>query len=104
MIDCIFCKIVRGDIPTQKVYEDDDILAFHDIHPKARIHILIVPKKHIPTAMDVTQGDEVLMGKLIRAAYEVAQKSGLLGYRLQVNVGEQGGQEIFHLHFHLLGD
>ena len=104
MADCLFCKIIQGDIPTQKVYEDNDVFAFHDIHPKARVHILIVPKKHIPTAMDVTREEEVLMGKLIRSAYEVSKEFGLLGYRLQVNVGQHGGQEIFHLHFHLLGD
>lgn len=104
MSDCIFCKIIAGEIPSQKVYEDAEIFAFKDIYPKARVHVLIVPKRHIPTAMDLREEDEALFGKMARAAAEIAREAGLEGYRLQVNVGEKGGQEVFHLHMHVMGD
>lgn len=100
---CIFCKIIAEEIPSQKVYEDEWGLVFHDIHPKSNVHLLIVPKKHIPTIMDLEIGDETIVGHLHRIAQEVGKKLGLEGYKLQINVGEKGGQEVFHLHVHLLG-
>lgn len=104
MSDCIFCKIIAGEIPSQKVYEDDFVVAFRDLYPKARVHVLVVPKQHIPTAMDFRAEDEALFGKMARAAAEIAREAGLEGYRLQVNVGEKGGQEVFHVHMHVMGD
>lgn len=100
---CIFCKIIAEEIPSQKVYEDEWGLVFHDIHPKSKVHLLIVPKKHIPTIMDLEIGDETIVGHLHRIAQEVGKNLGLEGYKLQINVGEKGGQEVFHLHVHLLG-
>ena len=99
---CIFCKIVEGEIPCNKVLENDDFLAFHDINPKAPIHILIIPKKHVEKFQDVTPE---LMAKITPFIQEVAKKLELdqRGYRLIVNNGEDGGQEVMHLHFHILG-
>ena len=99
---CIFCKIVEGEIPSNKVYENDDFLAFHDIAPKAPIHILIIPKKHIE---NFQQCDGEVMSKATIFIQKVASMMGLDkdGYRLVTNNGENGGQEVFHLHFHLLG-
>ncbi len=104
MPDCIFCKIITGEIPSQKVYEDAEVIAFKDLYPKARVHVLVVPKRHIPTAMDLREADEALFGKMVRAAASIAKEAGLEGYRLQVNVGKSGGQEIFHLHMHVMGE
>lgn len=104
MDDCLFCKIIRSEIPAEKVYEDDAVIAFKDIYPKARVHILVVPKRHIPTAMDLQEEDDALLGKMARAVADIAKKSELEGYRLLMNVGKKGGQEIFHIHLHLLAD
>ncbi|HBT20311.1 MAG TPA: histidine triad nucleotide-binding protein [Peptococcaceae bacterium] len=103
--DCVFCKIVAGELPSEIVYENDDILAFKDINPVAPIHILLIPKKHIPTITDITEEDTTLMGKLLLAAGKVAEKLGIYerGFRLVNNCREEGGQVIYHLHFHLLG-
>jgi len=100
--DCIFCKIVQGDIPCNKVYEDEHVLAFHDIDPKADTHILVIPKQHIVNLMSV-EGDEWdTVSKLLKTVNDIAQKEKLEGYRLITNNGEQGGQEVFHMHWHIL--
>lgn len=104
MEDCLFCKIIKGEIPSEKVYEDEEILAFRDIHPKAPVHILVIPKKHIASAKEIEIEDEALIGKIYTAIKKIAQKEGLKnGYRIVNNCGEDGGQEVMHLHFHLLG-
>ncbi len=104
MDDCIFCKIIAGEIPSKKLYEDDEVLAFWDISPQAPAHFLVVPKKHIPAPVDVTEDDEKVIGKLIRVAAELAKEQGVEdGYRLICNNGAKAGQEVFHVHMHLLG-
>ncbi len=99
---CIFCKIVNGEIPNNTVHENEDFLAFHDLYPKAPIHVLIIPKKHVENFQSV---DGEIMAKMTPFIQEVARKVGVdeTGYRLVTNNGSDGGQEIFHLHFHLLG-
>lgn len=101
----IFSKIIAKEIPADIVYEDDLVLAFRDIAPQAPVHILIIPKKAIPTANDVTAGDEAALGRLFTVAAKIARDEGIAqdGYRLMVNCNEHGGQEVFHLHMHLLG-
>lgn len=105
MSDCLFCKIVKGEIPSQKTYEDDRIFAFEDIQPQAPHHTLIIPKKHIATLNDLEDEDRNLMGEIILVASRIAQKKGLSdeGYRLVANCLERAGQSVFHIHFHLLG-
>lgn len=102
---CLFCKIVNKEVKADIVWEDADVLAFRDIHPLAPVHILIIPKKHIESINDLTWGDMLLAGKIIIAAKEIAEKSGIKnsGYKLLARVGRDGGQEIPHIHFHLLG-
>ena len=101
---CLFCKIVAGTIPAQIVFNDDDMLAFRDIHPQAPVHILIIPKKHISGIGEVMDADTVLLGKLAVVARTLAEKEKLSsGYRLVVNNGPDAGQAVAHLHFHLLG-
>ncbi|REK77411.1 histidine triad nucleotide-binding protein [Paenibacillus paeoniae] len=104
-MDCIFCKIVDGAIPSKKVFENDRVLAFQDIQPAAPVHILIIPKKHIPTMNDVADEDNELIGELFAVARQIAQEQGIAeaGYRLVNNVNEDGGQIVYHLHIHLLG-
>ncbi|MBW2636653.1 MAG: histidine triad nucleotide-binding protein [Deltaproteobacteria bacterium] len=105
MEDCIFCKIARGEIPSAIVYENDGALAFEDIHPMAPVHVVVIPKKHIATLMDVT-GDEMdTMGSIISAVQEVARIKGIdeKGFRMVINCNEEGGQLVFHLHVHVLG-
>lgn len=104
MSDCLFCKIVAGEIPAKFVYEDESIIAFNDIDPQAPVHILIVPKKHI-TSLDECQDEErMLLGDLLNKVKVIAEKSGLVnGYRLVNNCGEDGLQTVRHIHFHLLG-
>lgn len=104
MADCIFCKILVGEIPSKKVYEDDLIYAFRDIYPKARVHILIVPREHVDSVKELKDTQADLVGKMVLVAKKLAEEEGLKGYRLQFNVGKLGGQEVFHLHLHLLGD
>lgn len=104
MDDCIFCKIVGRGIPAEKVYEDEVIFAFKDIHPKARVHVLIVPKEHVASVMELSEAQGELVGKMVLAAKQIAAEQGLEGYRLLINVGEKGGQEVFHLHLHLMGE
>lgn len=104
MNDCIFCKIIRNEMPSEKVYEDDETVAFKDIYPKARVHILVVPKVHIPSVAHLKEGEESIVGHLVATANKVAKNYNLEGYKLLMNVGEKGGQVIFHIHLHLLGD
>ncbi len=105
MSDCIFCKIVEGQIPAKLVYEDEDVVAFHDIAPKAPVHVLIIPRKHIPTMADVTEADLPLISSIHRAALAAARELGIAesGFRLVNNCKKDGGQEVYHLHYHLLG-
>ena len=103
MEECIFCKIVNGEIPSDKVYEDDEILAFKDINPVAPGHILIIPKKHIATIDDREECDEKIIGKIFTVIKKLAKENNLEnGYRIVNNCKEDGGQEVKHLHFHLL--
>lgn len=101
--DCIFCKIGRKDIPVTPVYEDDEFIAFHDLNKQAPVHVLVIPKAHYPTVMDVD--DAALLGRAFLAANEVARRMNLQdsGYRLVVNTRDDGGQTVYHLHLHVLG-
>ncbi|MEW9667358.1 histidine triad nucleotide-binding protein [Ammoniphilus sp. 3BR4] len=101
--NCLFCKIVDKQIPAKVEYEDDLVTVFHDINPKAPVHLLIIPKKHISTMMDVAEEDLPLVSYIHKIAQEMYPKMGLKGMRLINNCGEKGGQEIFHLHYHLWG-
>lgn len=105
MTDCIFCKIIKKEIPSEIVYEDDKFLAFKDIDPKARIHLLIIPKRHIPSVNDLRVEDKELIGELILTAKAIAkeQKIDQTGYRLIFNNGRDSGQSVDHLHLHLMG-
>ena len=105
MNDCIFCKIIKKEIPSSVVYEDNEILAFKDINPVAPIHILVIPKKHIESLVDLKQEDELLIGKIYTVINKIAKQEGIEknGFRVVVNCGEDGGQEVKHLHFHILG-
>lgn len=103
--DCLFCKIVAGDIPADTVLETDDVLVFRDIAPQAPVHLLAVPKRHIPSMADMGPDHSNLLGALIRAANGAASASGLgeRGYRIASNVGEEAGQTVLHLHLHIMG-
>lgn len=105
MSDCLFCKIINGEIPSTKVYEDENILAFDDIHPNAPIHILIIPKKHIPTINDITDADKDLIGEMLIVAKKIAAEKNVAedGYRIIFNCNKNAGQIVFHIHLHLLG-
>ncbi len=103
MTDCIFCKIIARQIPADIVDEDDNILVFKDIHPKASTHLLIVPKVHIDSLASLTQKESELAAHLMLKLPEVARKMGLEGFRTVINTGREGGQVVFHLHAHLLG-
>jgi len=104
-MSCIFCEIVAGRIPAQKAYEDDVCLAFHDLHPQAPVHLLVVPKRHVTSLLDLASADDVLTGSLVRVARDLAQKHGLgeRGFRLVFNCGADAGYSVFHIHLHLLG-
>lgn len=103
-MDCLFCKIVQGEIPSQRVHETDELIAFKDINPQAPTHLLIVPKKHIHDLAAATEEDLQLLGRVQLAARDLGTKLGLNGgYRLLVNNGRGAGQSVFHLHYHLLG-
>ena len=102
--DCLFCKIVAGQIPSKKAYEDDDVLAFHDIHPIAPVHFLIIPKDHFDSLDQAEAHHQALLGKLMLLAPKLARENGLDdGFRLIVNTGRGGHQEVFHLHLHVTG-
>ncbi len=104
MSDCIFCKIVEGKIPSSRVYEDDDILAFKDIHPARPVHILVIPKKHITSLATVTAEDMPVLGKILAKANEIAVAQGSPdGFRIIINTGRVGQQEVPHLHAHIVG-
>ena len=104
-MSCLFCKIIDGEIPANIVYQDEHVLAFHDINPHAPTHILCIPKKHISTTNDLSQEDEMVAGKLMTTASRLAKDLGFAedGYRLTMNCNEHGGQTVFHIHLHLLG-
>lgn len=104
MEDCIFCKIIKGEIPTNKVYEDEEVLAFYDINPATPIHILVIPKKHIDCIAHLNKEEEQLIGKIYGVINKIAEEKGFKeqGFRVIVNSGEDGGQEVMHLHFHIL--
>lgn len=105
MEDCLFCKIVKGEIPSTKVYEDEEILAFKDINPVTPVHILVIPKKHISSLNEIELEDQMLIGKIFVVIKKIAKEQGIAenGYRVIANCGEDGGQEVKHLHFHILG-
>ena len=104
MSDCLFCKIIAGEIPAETVYEDDDVLAFKDIAPQAPTHFLVIPKKHYYDLSEITEADDGLIGKMVRTGAELAKKEGLdNGYRVIFNNGPEGGQVVFHIHMHILG-
>jgi histidine triad (HIT) family protein len=102
--NCIFCKIAGGEIPARKVYEDDDVLAFHDINPVAPVHFMLIPKKHVATLYDVTNGDAPILGKILTLAPRLAREQGAAdGFRTIINTGRVGRQEVMHVHVHVIG-
>lgn len=105
MEDCLFCKIIEGKIPSDKVYEDDEVLAFRDINPQAPVHVLIIPKRHISGADKLERSDDALLGKLVAVSNRLAAELGVsgTGYRLISNIGDDAGQSVHHLHIHLIG-
>lgn len=103
MQDCLFCKILNKEVDSEIVYEDDLCVAFKDINPRSRVHLLVVPRKHIPTIADLEEGDEALMGHLIGVAKKLAVENDSNAYQLLFNVGREAGQIIFHVHLHLMG-
>ena len=100
---CLFCKIVAGTLPADRIYEDEEILAFKDIHPQAPLHYLVIPKAHIATLNDFTAPQAELVGRLLLTAKRIAGEHGLPGYRVAMNVNREGGQVVFHAHLHVLG-
>lgn len=105
---CLFCKIVRGEIPSRKVYEDDEIFVFHDIHPWAPVHFLMIPKTHVDSLAQVQQSDAPLLGRMLALAPKLALQEGCRpypqgGHRVVINTGAEGGQEVHHLHIHVMG-
>lgn len=104
MSDCLFCKIVQGEIPCTKVYEDDEVLAFHDINPVAPVHFMLIPKLHLASLADAENSHSALLGRMLLLAPKLAKEQGLdAGFRTVINTGRGGGQEIFHLHIHVIG-
>ncbi|KAJ53858.1 histidine triad (HIT) family protein [Clostridium tetanomorphum] len=105
MGNCIFCKIIKGEIPSEKIYEDDLILSFKDINPEAPMHVLIIPKKHISSLNELKEEDSKIISHIFIVAKEIAKKLGIdeKGYRIVTNCGEDGGQTVEHIHFHMLG-
>jgi histidine triad (HIT) family protein len=103
--DCLFCKIARKEIPAKLVFEDEDVVAFEDINPQAPVHVLVVPKRHIPTLNDLSPADDALVGKLARVSAGIAAGRGVAeaGWRSVVNVNREGGQLVFHVHMHCMG-
>jgi len=104
-VDCIFCQIAAGEIPTKLLYQDDEVVAFPDIHPAAPTHLLIIPRKHIESLVQLTEADTPLIGKMANTANKLAREGGIAesGYRVVINSGREGGQVVPHLHMHLLG-
>lgn len=104
MSDCLFCKIVAGDIPAETVYQDDHVVAFKDINPKAAVHLLLIPKQHVASLNEVDSGHDALLAHMLRVLPKIAHEQGLdEGFRTIINTGKGGGQIIFHLHMHLMG-
>ena len=103
-MDCIFCKIVKGEIPSNKAYEDENILAFHDIAPQAPVHVIVIPKAHIQSANEITAENSDVIAKIFEAIPKIAADCGLTyGYRIITNIGDDGCQSVKHIHFHILG-
>jgi len=104
-MNCIFCKIINDEIPSRKVYEDEEVLAFHDVNPQAPVHVLVIPKKHIAKVSDMDGEDEPLLGKLVHVSKKVADDLGILedGFRLVINNGKKANQTVFHIHLHVIG-
>ena len=104
MSGCIFCKIAAGEIPSKKIYEDEDIFAFHDINPARPVHFLMIPKRHVGSLYDADASYQAVLGKMLLKAADLARKQGLNeGFRTIVNTGRIGGQEVYHLHIHIMG-
>jgi histidine triad (HIT) family protein len=102
--NCIFCKIIRGEVPSRKVYEDDDVLACHDIHPLAPVHFMLVPKRHVATLYDVTAADAPVLGRILTLAGRLAREQGAGdGFRTIINTGRVGRQDVMHVHVHVIG-
>ena len=102
--DCIFCRLVSGEIPSRKVYEDEEVFAFHDIHPKAPVHFMIVPKLHLDSLLTAGPEHEALLGRILGLAPRLAKEQGCdNGFRVVINNGPDGGQEVYHLHIHIMG-
>ncbi|HHV19706.1 MAG TPA: histidine triad nucleotide-binding protein [Thermoanaerobacterales bacterium] len=104
MMDCVFCKIINKELPTKVIYEDEEVLVFNDINPQAPIHLLLVPKKHIASIMEINEDNAKVMKRITKVAQDLARQNNIdkKGFRLVVNTGEEGGQTVNHLHFHLL--
>jgi histidine triad (HIT) family protein len=104
-VDCLFCRIVAGEVPAGRVHEDELVIAFRDIAPRAPTHILLIPRAHIPSALELTAADAALLGRLFEVAARIARQEGVAqsGFRIVTNVGPDAGQSVPHLHFHLLG-
>ena len=103
MADCLFCKIIKGEMPTEFLYQDKEVVAFRDINPKAPVHILIIPKKHIEKLQDIGDNEKELLGQLLLIAKKIAFQEKIdEGFKIVINCGEKSGQEVFHLHVHLL--
>ncbi|AXK39166.1 HIT domain-containing protein [Crenobacter cavernae] len=105
MSDCLFCKIAAGQIPSNKVYEDDEFVAFHDIRPKAEVHLLVIPKLHVASLAECGTEHEAMLGKLLLLAPKLAREQGIgHGFQTRIHTGAAGGQEVFHLHLHVIGN
>jgi histidine triad (HIT) family protein len=103
-MSCLFCRIASGEIPSSKVYEDDELLAFNDVNPQAPLHVLVIPKQHVATTNDLSASEEPLVGRLVRRAAAIARENGYSdrGYRVVMNCNAEAGQTVFHIHLHLL--
>ncbi|MCX7569989.1 histidine triad nucleotide-binding protein [Tumebacillus sp. DT12] len=104
-MDCLFCKLIAGEIPSKKIYEDEHVLAFHDINPVAPVHALVIPKKHIVNVLDLTEDDALVLAKIHAAIQIVAKETGIdeTGFRVVTNTGTHGQQTVFHMHYHVIG-
>lgn len=102
---CIFCKIISKEIPSKIVYEDEEVLSFYDINPQAPVHLLLIPKKHIPSLAEISESDQTILGKLLFSASKIAKKVGISedGYRLVINTNRDAQQTVFHIHIHIIG-
>ena len=101
---CIFCRIARGEVPSRKVYEDDDVFAFHDLRPQAPVHLLVIPKEHVPSLYEAGMAQHRALGKMLALAGELARQAGAAdGFRIIINTGRVGHQEVYHVHMHVLG-